>query len=142
MRNFSIGELSRQSGIKITTIRYYEEIGLLPPAIRRENGRRAYDENDATRLTFIRHARELGFDVADIREMIAMAAEPERPCGRLDAIARKHLAAVEARIERLLTLKAELQAMLHAAPHGRVGDCGILHALSDTSHDHGRLLDG
>ncbi|MDQ0456262.1 MerR family transcriptional regulator [Rhizobium paknamense] len=141
MTNFSIGTLARQSGIKVTTIRYYEETGLMPPAERAENHRRIYGRQDVERLSFIRHARELGFDMEAIREMLALSAEPDRPCAEVDAIARKHLTAVEERIERLERLKAELVLMLGGSGHGKVGECGILRGLADSSHDHGRLHD-
>ena len=67
----AIGDLARQTGVKVPTIRYYEDIGLLPAAPRTESNRRQYDGRAVRRLKFIRHARELGFEVEAIRELLA-----------------------------------------------------------------------
>ena len=135
--NLSIGELSRRTGVLVTTIRYYETADLMPPPPRTEGGRRRYGQADVERLAFIRHARELGFEVDAIRELLALAAQPERSCAEVDVIARRHLAAVERRIERLTALQGELSRMIGACSHGRVGECRVIEVLSD----HGRCED-
>jgi DNA-binding transcriptional MerR regulator len=84
----SIGDLSRRTGCNIQTIRYYEQIGLLAAPPRTEGGQRRFAPGAVQRLGFIRHARDLGFDIAAIRELIALAGEPDRPCADADRIAR------------------------------------------------------
>ncbi len=81
-----IGELARSSGVNSETIRYYEKIGLLPRALRTDSNYRDYGPHDVERLAFIRHARGLGFELADIRSLIDLAEQPDRDCGEVDAI--------------------------------------------------------
>ena len=76
MQGMAIGALSKASGVKVPTIRFYEQIGLLPAPLRTDSNRRSYGNKDVQRLRFIRHARELGFEVNDIRALLAMTAEP------------------------------------------------------------------
>lgn len=131
---FSIGELSRQTTVKVPTIRYYEQIGLLPEAPRTEGNRRLYGQAEVDRLNFIRHSRELGFEIDDIRELLVMAAQPQSSCHQVDSIANNHLAEIDRRIASLTALKAELSRMVDECGHGRVCDCRIIEALAD----HGR----
>lgn len=138
-REFSIGEAARESGVKVPTIRYYEEISLLPKIARSEGNRRFYDEGDLHRLAFIRHARELGFDVEAIRTLLALQDRPSQSCESADAIARARLADVEHRIARLELLRAELQTMIRECANGRVSDCRVIETLADGSHQHGRF---
>lgn len=126
-----IGDLSRRTGVLIPTIRYYETVDLMPPPPRTEGGRRRYGQAAVERLAFIRHARELGFEVDAIRELLTLAAQPERSCEEVDVIARHHLAEVERRIERLNALKGELSRMIGACSHGRVEECRVIEVLSD-----------
>ncbi len=125
-----IGALARETGAKIPTIRYYESIGLLPAPPRSAGNRRLYDSSAANRLLFIRHARELGFEVDAIRELLALAEEPHRSCSKVDALAREQLEAVTSRIERLTALKSELESMIRSCAKGRIAQCRILEALS------------
>ncbi|GAA0535281.1 DNA-binding transcriptional MerR regulator [Rhizomicrobium palustre] len=137
-RDYAIGDLSRETGVKVTTIRYYESIGLLAEPPRSEGGRRMYGAAHLRRLKFIRHARDLGFEVDAIREMLALSDEPDKSCARVDAITRQHLLAVEDKISRLTLLRNELSRMMKACRHGRVSECRIL----DTLADHGRCESG
>ena len=130
--DISIGELARRTGVKVPTIRYYEGVGLLPVPARTEGQQRRYETKAVDRLNFIRHARELGFDVEAIRELLAMSAEPDRSCAEVDAIARHHLAAVERRIGQLVALRGELHRMLDVCGQGRVCDCRVIEALSES----------
>jgi DNA-binding transcriptional MerR regulator len=79
-----IGGLSRKTGVKVPTIRYYESIGLLPQPPRSEGNRRLYGSKGVERLRFIRHARELGFEVDAIRELLELADQPQRSCAKVD----------------------------------------------------------
>lgn len=130
---FPIGELARQTAVKVPTIRYYEQIGLLPAAPRSEGNRRLYGSTEVERLNFIRHARDLGFEIEDIRELLAMAAQPQSSCHQVDSIANNHLAEIERRIASLTALKRELSRMIEECGHGRVCDCRIIEALADHS---------
>lgn len=128
---FSIGDASRQSGVKVTTIRFYEQIGLLAAAARSEGNRRQYDEADLRRLAFIRHARELGFSVDDIRELLAMTEQTNSSCHEADSIAQRHLKDVDRRIAQLAGLRSELQRMVDECGHGRICDCRVIQILGD-----------
>jgi DNA-binding transcriptional MerR regulator len=132
--NLSIGELARRTGVKVPTIRYYEQIGLLPEPSRTEGGQRRYGEDELKRLDFIRHARELAFDVEDIRQLLALTETPQRSCHEADSIAIRHLAGITARIRRLQALRDELQRMVDECGHGRICECRILEVIGD----HGR----
>ncbi|MCP8940394.1 helix-turn-helix domain-containing protein [Alsobacter sp. SYSU M60028] len=138
-QSFPIGEVARRSGVKPPTIRYYEEIGLLPAPPRTEGNRRVYDDADLRRLAFIRHARELGFEVEAIRTLLSLQDHPDQSCAAADTIARARLAEVDERIAKLLALKGELQRMVETCATGRVADCRVIETLSDTSHTHGAL---
>lgn len=127
-----IGEASRQTGIKVPTIRYYEEIGLLEPPVRTGSNRRLYDTAALQRLAFIRHARELGFELDAIRQLLALADEPGRSCNSADTIAARHLADIDRKIARLTALREEV-ARMTTCPRDRVADCRVIEVLSDHS---------
>lgn len=135
MEAVPIGEASRASGIKVPTIRYYEQIGLLPSPPRTEGNRRLYDGADLKRLRFIRHARELGFEIEPIRELLALAGEPDRPCEGADRIAKAHLADIDHKIARLTALRLEVARMTECA-HSSVSNCRVIEVLGD----HGECL--
>ena len=80
MADIGIGRLAALTGVKIPTIRFYEQNDLVPPPRRTEGGQRRYDENAVRRLHFIRHARELGFSVEDIRQLLTLSERPALPC--------------------------------------------------------------
>jgi DNA-binding transcriptional MerR regulator len=129
----TIGELSRRSGVKVPTIRWYEQAGLVDEPGRTEGNQRRYGDADVERLAFIRHARELGFELDSIRDLIDLSGHPERPCDRADAIAAARLADVRARIARLKRLETELERMTTADMHGTAAECAVLRSLAD--HD-------
>jgi DNA-binding transcriptional MerR regulator len=131
--DFSIGELSRRAQVKVPTIRYYEQIGLLAAPPRTEGKQRRYAEADARRLNFIRHARELGFEIEAIRELLDLSTQPDRSCQDADRIARHHLDDVDRRIARLSALRHELTRIIEECGHGRVGECRIIQVIAD--HD-------
>lgn len=132
--NISIGELAKRTQVKVPTVRYYEQIGLLPSAPRTEGNQRRYGKTEVDRLNFIRHSRELGFEIEDIRELLAMTAEPQASCHQVDSIARNHLSEVERRIQALQALRGELERMIAECGHGRICDCRIVEALADHGH--------
>lgn len=132
-REVPIGTLARETGVKVPTIRYYESVGLLPEPVRSASNRRTYSGRDVQRLNFIRHARELGFEVDQIRELLTLADQPHRPCVEADAIAREHLADIESKIERLTALRTEVKRMLASSAHGSIADCRVIEVLGDHS---------
>lgn len=127
----TIGAVARRTGIKVPTIRFYEQEGLVSPLPRTESGRRLYGEGDVRRLAFIRHARALGFEFADVRSLLSLSDDPGRPCDDADQIARTHLAAVEERIEQLQSLRRELKRIALSCAGGVAAECRIIEALSD-----------
>lgn len=139
MKEYKIGEASQVAGVKAPTIRYYEQIGLLASARRTEGNRRSFTEEDVGRLSFIRHARELGFDIGAIKTLISLQDNPNQSCEVADAVARKHLADVTDRIGRLNALKEELERMINQCASGHVDECRVMQILADPSHDHGKL---
>jgi DNA-binding transcriptional MerR regulator len=139
--DYSIGEVSRRTGVKVPTIRYYENVGLLAAPARTEGKQRRYRDEDVSRLDFIRHARDLGFEIIDIRELLALSARPDQSCAEVDVITRRHLSAVERRIAQLSALRGELRRMLDECNHGRVSDCRVLETLSEVSQSR-RQADG
>ena len=126
-----IGVLAKRTGTKVQTIRYYEQIGLMPEAERTEGGQRRYHTAQLDRLAFIRHARQLGFSLEAIRELLDLSDSPERSCAEVDAVARRQLHEVEARLARLETLRIELHRMIAECHADRVADCRILEVLRD-----------
>ncbi|WP_262029630.1 MerR family transcriptional regulator [Microvirga sp. Mcv34] len=136
--SLTIGELSRQAQVKVPTIRYYEQIGLLAEPSRTEGQQRRYGAGDVRRLNFIRHARELGFEVEAIRQLLSLANDPHRACGEVHEITKAHLDEVNDKIARLTALRDELEAMV-ACDHRKIADCRIIEVLADHGqcrHDH------
>lgn len=137
----TIGKLGASAGVKVPTIRYYEQIGLLPQAERSVGNQRLYGRATLERLAFIRHARNLGFSLEAIRDLLSLSDNPEQPCAAADAIARAQLAEVEKRLARLSALKIELERMILQCAGGRIADCRVINVLGDhslcaTDHHH------
>lgn len=109
-----IGELSEQTGVPSKTIRYYEEIGLLPEPQRAENGYRVYSQDDVDRLQFIRRARALDFALDEIAEILVFRERNEPPCKHVMDLIRHQIDAIESRIRDLERTRDELKA-LHEA---------------------------
>jgi DNA-binding transcriptional MerR regulator len=128
--NIAIGQLSAKTGVKVPTIRFYEQIGLMVAPPRTEGNQRRYGQAEVDRLNFIRNARELGFEVEDIRELLTMAAEPQASCHQADSIAMNHLREIDRRIARLTALRAELSRMIQECGHGHICDCRVISVLA------------
>jgi DNA-binding transcriptional MerR regulator len=129
----TIGELATRTGVTPEAIRYYEREGVVPKAVRSGTGRyRQYGEPDAERLRFIRRARELGFSLDEVRELLALAdGSPSHPCTDVNRIARAHLAQVDAKLAQLAALRVELDRVIGECDGVvPVSDCRILGALS------------
>jgi DNA-binding transcriptional MerR regulator len=128
---FGIGHLSRETGCKIPTIRYYEQIGLLPEPRRSAGNTRVYNQAHHDRLVFIRHCRDLGFGQPAVRELLNLTEQPDLPCAAVTEIANMHLKTINLRIAKLTVLKSELEQMIAACEGGRISECRIVGALAD-----------
>ena len=135
---YSIGEMSRQTGVKIPTIRYYEQMGLLQASGRSAGNQRRYGDAGLERLSFIRHARQLGFDLDAIRPLLDLSDHPNRPCDEANVIAERHLADVSEKIAQLQALRKELARMTTECAGGQVSACKVIEVL----HDHSPCADG
>ena len=135
--SLSIGFVARQTGCTVPTIRYYEEIGLLPSVARSETGHRHYGEAAVRRLTFIRRCRDFGFSIEQVRELVGLVDHPDRPCVEARDIASAQLVKVRDKLAELQSLEASLSAFVTncnaACAGGAVVDCTILEDLSHTT---------
>jgi DNA-binding transcriptional MerR regulator len=136
MNDWRIGALARRTGTNVPTIRYYEEIGLLPRAQRHAGGQRIYGEVDLTRLTFIRRCREFGFSIEQVRSLLALARDGAR-CFDARDIAHDHLTDVRSKLKELKALErslAKFVADCDALCAGGPGpECAILQDLGRAS---------
>ena len=126
-----IGELSKATGTNIETIRYYERIGLLPAPVRTSANYRTYGDAHRTRLAFVRHSRELGFSIEEIRSLLDLSDHPGRDCGEADRIASSHLVQVEEKIAQLSSLRNELARIVGRCRGGLAADCRVIEALGN-----------
>ena len=141
----TIGKLGAAAGVKVPTIRYYEQIGLLPGAERSTGNQRLYTRAAQDRLAFIRHARDLGFTLEAVRDLMGLSDRPDQSCAEVDSIARAQLHAVEGRIARLQALKTELERMVDHCAGGRIADCRVIEVLGNHAYcatEHGREMQG
>ena len=141
--DLSIGIIAKRVGCKVPTIRYYEQIGLLTKPYRTNGNQRRYDESHLQQLGFICHAREFGFSIDSIKQLLHMnegfIASGISSCHDADEIAIQHLDAIERKIVRLQLLRDEMKRMLSACKKGQSHDCQVLSVLSDhdlCQHDH------
>lgn len=134
--DFAIGALAKRAGYAVQTLRYFEEIGLMPPAPRTEGGQRRYGDKELRRLLFIKHARDLGFSLDAVRSLLQLAAHPDAPCEAADALAAVHLQEVDDKIARLQAMREELARMVEACSGGRISECRVIDVLAD----HGKCL--
>lgn len=131
-----IGTAAERSGVPAKTIRYYEEIGLIAPADRGENGYRAYSKRDVEILRFIQRARSLGFSVHDVSNLLSLWADQKRASADVKAVARKHLEEVEMRIEQLATIRETILHLIERCHGDMRPDCPILDRLADVDECH------
>ncbi len=127
----TIGQMAEQTGCKVQTIRYYEQIGLMPVAARTEGNQRRFGSEHLERLNFVRHCRELGFSLDAIRKLLRLSDSPRQSCEAVDRIARHQLEQVESRIARLEALRNELQRIIKQCRGGQMADCRIIKALAN-----------
>lgn len=131
LEHMRIGTVARECGVSIDTIRYYEREGLLPPPRRRPSGYREYDDGTIKRLRFIRHAKELGFTLDDIRELLSLSSDREQGVKGVKQRAEVRLAMVDERMAQLRRMRKGLKQLIANCPgHGPLEECPILRALS------------
>jgi MerR family copper efflux transcriptional regulator len=122
----NIGEASARSGVSAKMIRYYEQVGLLPQPERRQSGYRTYDDNDIHRLRFVRRARDFGFPVERIRELLRLWSDRKRPSSEVKRIAETHVAELDARIAQLTALRDSMKDLARRCHGDARPDCPIL----------------
>lgn len=127
----SIGALARETGVKVPTIRYYEQQGLIAEPPRSEGNQRRYPQETLGRLAFIRHARDLGLSLEAIRELLHLSENPTMPCTEAHVIAGAHLGDIRARIRRLQMLESELERIVSSCHGETVGACHVIQSLAD-----------
>jgi DNA-binding transcriptional MerR regulator len=134
MPNLKIGGLAERTGTNAPTIRYYEEIGLLRPAVRQAGGQRLYGDADVRRLTFIRRCREFGFSIEQVRSLVALVDDPRSSCMHVRDLAQEHLSTVRAKLTELQALERTVAAFVASCDvrcsGGSGPDCVILEDLS------------
>lgn len=139
LRRLTIGDLAKASGVTTPTIRYYEDIGLLPPAGRTQAGQRSYDQTDVDRLTFIRRCRDFGFPIEQVRLLAGLAISREADCSNARDIARDHLRRVRVRLMDLAALERSLAGFVQscdaACAGGPGADCAIFTGIGGSGGD-------
>jgi len=130
-RSLSIGELAKATGVKVVTIRYYEQIKIMPAPSRTEGNYRRYGQQQLHRLQFIRRCRDLGFTLDHVRDLLCLSAETDQDCSEVDRITVNHLKEIERKRADLGRLAAELRRIKDRCPgKGPIANCRILEALS------------
>ena len=130
MAAMSIGQVAKASGVSAKMIRHYEKVGLLPAALRTESDYRQYGDNDVHTLRFIRQARDLGFPIAVISELLGLWHNQRRPSREVKALAQAHIAMLEQKVSDLQTMKATLAHLVHCCSGDERPDCPILEGLA------------
>lgn len=125
-----IGELASATATKVETVRYYEKIGLLRPPARTSTNYRAYGSEHLARLSFIRRARDLGFTLEAVRELLTLSDDKAQSCEAVDGIARVHMNEIDRKLRDLKSLRLELSRVLGSCSHGTVADCKIIETLA------------
>lgn len=128
-----IGELATATATNVETVRYYEKIGLLAPPARTAANYRAYGDEHLARLSFIRRARDLGFTLDAVRELLTLSDDKSRSCEAVDVIARGHLTEIDRKVADLSALRGELDRLIGSCRHGTVADCKIIETLAPRS---------
>ncbi|MEW9807399.1 Cu(I)-responsive transcriptional regulator [Mesorhizobium sp. ZMM04-5] len=130
----NVGTAARRTGLPAKTIRYYEDIGLISPA-RADNGYRDYSGDDIHRLAFLRRARGLGFSIEDCRQLMALYRDKGRASQDVRAIAKSHVAAIDAKLAELQSMRATLHKLIRACHGDDRPDCPILDDMAGKPAD-------
>lgn len=128
-----IGDLAKRTGTSTPTIRYYEQIGLLPQASRQTGSQRVYDDRDTLRLTFIRRCRDFGFSIEQVRLLTSLVQDRERSCNEARDLAQSHLLAIRRKLADLQQLETSIAAFVESCDRSCTGgpgpDCAIFEEL-------------
>lgn len=130
MTTMTIGRAAKASGVSAKMIRHYEEVGLLPAAARTDAGYRQYGAGDVHTLRFIRHARDLGFSIPEIGELVGLWQNRRRPSRQVKALAVAHIQELEQKAQELLAMKATLEHLVHCCHGDDRPECPILESLA------------
>ena len=125
-----IGDLARRTDTRVETIRWYEKVGLLPPASRTSGNYRAYGGADLARLSFIRKARDLGFSLDQVRTLLDLASDEQVACDSVHDKARAHITEIDRKITDLTALRQELVKLSDSCQRGTVAECRILDVMA------------
>ncbi len=126
---FTTGQLSKQTGCNIETIRYYERIGVLPAPPRSAGGRRQFTTTHMKRLMFIRHSRMLGFRLEEIRELLRLVDGDNHTCEEVESLTENHIREIKIKIRNLGKIKRVLETMASRCAGGIVPECPIIEVL-------------
>lgn len=130
MPALNIGEAAKASGVSAKMIRHYEAVGLLPAARRSDAGYRQYGDSDVHTLRFVRHARDLGFSIAEIGQLVGLWQDRARPSRLVKSLAQAHIAELDRKARELLAMKATLEHLVHCCHGDDRPDCPILASLA------------
>ena len=131
----NIGDAAKASSVSAKMIRYYEQIGLIPPADRTESGYRAYSQADIHRLRFIRRARDLGFSVAEITDLLGLWNDTSRHSADVKRLAEQHILDLQQRIESMRQMVDTLQSLIGCCAGDERPECPILQRLGEEADD-------
>jgi MerR family gold-responsive transcriptional activator of gol and ges genes len=131
----NIGEAAKQSGVSAKMIRYYEQTSLIPPAQRTESGYRDYSEKDVHMLSFVRRARDLGFSVEVIGELLGLWTDRSRRSSDVRQLAEGHLSNLRGKIEELEAMSHTLETLIDACQGDHRPDCPIIADLESSDPD-------
>ena len=130
-RGYAIGEMSRETGVNIETIRYYERSGIMPQPGRTQGGNRQYDHEQLKRLAFVKRSREFGFSLEEIRALLKMVDHDDFTCAQVHEMTIAHLATVKNKIAGLRRLEKALNSMARECSKGDLPVCPIIDTLFD-----------
>lgn len=125
-----IGDVAKRSGLKVETVRFYEAEGLIDPPSRTGGNYRVYERSHLDRLSFVKRARDLGFTLDQVRELLRLADEPGGSCQDVDAMATIQVAEIDRKLADLTALRGELVRRLDTCGRGPISDCRIIGALA------------
>ncbi|AMS30522.1 MAG TPA: MerR family transcriptional regulator [Hyphomonadaceae bacterium] len=136
-------DLAKRAGVRAETVLFYEKAGLLRPPPRTESNYRCYQPADADRLSFIRRARELGFDLSTVRQMLAASDNNGQDCSTIDKMAREQLIEIQQKLADLKALESQLRSLVSQCAGGMISECRIIEALaSGTQSTRSDLAEG
>ncbi len=128
--SMNIGVAANASGVSAKMIRHYESVGLFPEAVRTDSGYRQYSDKEVMTLRFIRHSRDLGFSIEQIRELLGLWQNRRRPSRQVKALAQAHIEELDEKLKELQAMKATLEHLVHCCQGDDRPDCPIIDSLA------------